>query len=263
MSSVKKSKTKIIVVINQKGGVGKSTLAFHLAHAAAGLPGESGRRVLALDLDSQGNFSQYLTGDLDVINDTDNGIGLFLEGKPFVPTTTTHPGIDLLHGHSALDRYDNNEVVEERGYDIKMRHELRGLDYDYVIIDTPPAVGFRHMAALCWADMAVIPMAPVMSSIVGFQNVLTAIDELILPINPGLKWCGVVNQANMRVKSHCEKEAYLRKEYGSHIVATLATRAAVSDAMEEEPAQPVWMRKGAPKELREEWRQFCVKVIEG
>jgi chromosome partitioning protein len=258
-----KRKTKIIVVINQKGGVGKSTQAFHLAHAAAGLPGKSERRVLALDLDSQGNFSQYLTGDLDIINDEDGGVGLFLEGKPFVPSKTTHPGIDLLHGHSALDRYDNDMAIEDRGYSAEMRHELRGLGYDYVIIDTPPAVGFRHMAALCWADVAVIPMEPVMSSIVGFQNVLMAIENVILPINPGLKWCGVVNRANMRVKSHREKEEYVRKTYGSQIVATLATRTAVSDAMEEEPAQPVWMRKGAPKDLREEWQRFCEKVIEG
>lgn len=254
--------TKIIVAINQKGGVGKSTLAFHLAHAAAGDDQDSNntKRVLCLDLDSQGNFSQYLTGDLDIINDTVGGVGLLLEGKTFTPSTTTHSRIDLLHGHSKLDRYDNDVETEDRGYDAAMRLFLRGLDYDFIIIDTPPAVGFRHMAALCWADMAVIPMEPVMSSIVGFQNVLTSISEFIAPINPGLKWCGVVNRANMRVKSHREKEAFVRQEYGNHIVATLATRTSVSDAMEEEPAQPVWLRKSAPRELRKEWLDFCKKI---
>jgi chromosome partitioning protein len=251
--------TKIIAVINQKGGVGKSTLAFHLAHAAASKG--KGKRVLCLDLDSQGNFSQYLTGDLDIINQTESGVGLLLEGKEFTQTTTSHKGIDLLHGHSKLDRYDNDPIAEDRGYDPAMRHELRELGYDYIIIDTPPATGVRHMGPLCWSDIAVIPMEPVMISIVAFQNVLHSIDEGISAINPGLKWCGVINRANSRVKSHREKEAFLKEEYGEHIIATLYSRTAVSEAMEEEPAQPVWLKKSAPKELRDLWLNFCKKII--
>lgn len=254
-------KTKIICVANQKGGVGKSTVAFHLAHAA--FIQNNATKVLCLDLDSQGNLSQYLTGDLDIISDTKGGVGLFLEGNDFTPAKTTHPGIDLLHGHSRLDRYDNDGKIETRGYSAEIKASLRTLGYDYVIIDTPPAVGFRHLAALCWADIAVIPMEPVMSSIVGFQNVLSSIDEFIARINPDLKWVGVVNRANMRVKSHREKDAWVRKTYGKQILATLTTRTAVSDAMEEEPAQPVWLRRGAPKELREDWRMFCKRVIGG
>jgi chromosome partitioning protein len=256
--------TKIIVAINQKGGVGKSTLAFHLAHAAAGSVNEgetSGKRVLCLDLDSQGNFSQYLSGDLDVINDTEGGMGLLLEGREFVPSPTSHPRIFMLHGHSKLDRYDNDHDIEARVCSADMRHYLRGLGYDYIVIDTPPAVGLRHMAPLFWADVAVIPMEPVLSSIVGLQNVLTSIDEFISVINPGLKWCGVVNRANLRVRSHREKDEYLRNEYGGHIVASLGARSAVSDAMEEEPAKPVWQGRTAPRELRSLWHKFCDKVI--
>lgn len=251
-------KTKVIVVVNQKGGVGKSTVAFHLAHAGLTSPKS---KVLCLDLDSQGNLSQYLTGDLDVINDTEGGVGLLLEGKEFKPTSTTHPQIDVLHGHTKLDRYDSDQEVEDRAYSTDMPAFLRSLGYDYVVIDTPPAVGLRQLAALYWADIAVIPMEPVMSAIVGFQNVLTAIDTVISPLNPDLKWFGVMNRANMRVKSHCEKDTWIRKTYGTRILATLSTRTAVSDAMEESPAQPVWLRRGAPKPLREDWRSFCARVV--
>lgn len=254
-----KMKTKIIVVINQKGGVGKSTVAFNLAHGA--LLKKKTARVLCLDLDSQGNLSQYLTGDLDIINDTAGGVGLFLEGVPFVPSKTTHSQIDVLHGHKKLDRYDNDPDVEARGYAPEMRATLRDLEYDYVIIDTPPAVGFRHLAALCWADIAVIPMEPVMSAIVGFQNVLEAIDGQIAPINPGLKWFGVMNRANMRVKSQREKDEWIKATYGPRILGTLATRTAVSDSMEQEPARPVWECRSAPKALRDDWRNFCSLVI--
>ena len=250
-------RTKIIVVVNQKGGVGKSTVAFHLAHAGL----KEDKRVLCLDLDSQGNLSQYLTGELDVINDTEGGVGLLFEGKKYVPSKTTHPQIDLLHGHSKLDRYDNDPEAETRAHSPELIAELRGLGYDYVIIDTPPAVGLRHLAALYWADVAVIPMEPVMSGIVGFQNVLTVLDEYVSAKNSNLKWFGLVNRANMRVKSHREKVEYLQTTYGKRLLAVLATRTAVSDAMEESPAQPVWLRRGAPKALREEWKSVMDAVI--
>lgn len=251
-------KTKIIVVVNQKGGVGKSTVAFHLAHA--GLKRDKSR-VLCLDLDSQGNLSQYLTGNLDVIHETDSGVGLLFEGKEFAPSKTTHAQIDLLHGHEKLDRYDSDPDAETRAYSPELIVELRGLGYDYVIVDTPPAVGLRHLAALFWADVVVIPLEPVMSGIVGFQNVLSVLNDFVLPANPKLKWFGLVNRANMRVRSHREKDEMLRATYGNRILPPLATRTAVSDAMEESPAQPVWMRRGTPKPLRAEWQTICEQVI--
>lgn len=251
-------KTKIIAVVNQKGGVGKSTLAFHLAHAAVQEPG---RKVLCIDLDAQGNLSQYMTGQMDVISETEGGVGLLFEGKDFLPSMTTHPQIELLHGHSKLDRYDSDSDAEARAYGPEMSDFLRGLGYDFVIIDTPPAVGLRHLAALSWADVAIIPMEPVLSAIGGFQNVLDAIDKVILPINPGLRWMAVMNRANMRVRSHREKDVWMREKYGSLVLDTFSTRTAVSDAMEESPAQPVWSRKGAPKDLRDQWRSSCERVL--
>lgn len=252
-------KTKIIVVINQKGGVGKSTVAFHLAHA--GVKTDKSK-VLCLDLDSQGNLSQYVTGDLDIVNKTDGGVGQLFEGHAIVPSKTSHPQIDLLHGHSKLDRYDSDTEAEALAYSPELPAQLRGLGYDYIVIDTPPAVGLRHLSALCWADIAVIPMEPVMSGIGGFLNVVGSINELIAPINPNLKYLGLVNRANMRVKSHREKDSWIRLEYPGKIVATLATRTAVSDAMEASPAQPVWMHRGAPKRLREEWQEACNGILD-
>lgn len=255
-------KAKIIAVANQKGGVGKSTIAFHLAHAALK---NTKTKVLVLDLDSQGNLSQYLTGDLDVIKVTQGGVGALFDGTALKPMPTTHPQIDLLHGHSALDRYDSDSEAEERVFAEGFPAMLRGLGYDYIIVDTPPAVGLRHLVALFWADVVVIPLEPVMSGVVGFQNVLATLQESILPLNPNLKWVGVLNRANMRVGSHREREAFMRESYDSphqkRILATFTTRTAVSDAMEQTPAQPVWLRKGAPKDVRDLWLGSCEQVL--
>ncbi|RWA45627.1 hypothetical protein AU476_00925 [Cupriavidus sp. UYMSc13B] len=138
-------KTTIIVVINQKGGPGKTTLSFHLAHA--GLKNEQSK-VLCLDLDSQGTLSQYLTDDLDVISVTQGGVGDLFEGVTPQPQKTTHSQIDLLHGHRELDRYDADQLAEERAYSEEMPAMLRSLGYDYIVIDTPPAVGLRHLSPL-------------------------------------------------------------------------------------------------------------------
>lgn len=256
-------KTKIITVINQKGGVGKSAVAFHLAYAAfIHEAAKRKKRVLAVDMDSQGNLSQYLTGNIDIKKVTTGGVGLLLEGKPLTFSfPTTHPQIDLLHGHEKLDRYDDVEEIENRGYGTEISETLRGLGYDYIIIDTPPSLGFRHLAPLCWSDIAIIPMEPALSAIAGFQDVITAIDNSIAPINPGLKWYGVVNRANMRVKSHRDKDAFMKQQYGNRILATLGARSAVADAMEGEPAKPVWAQPGVPKELRQTWREFCESVL--
>lgn len=256
--TLKSRKTKVITVINQKGGPGKTTVSFHLAHAA--LRNEQSR-VLCLDLDSQGNLSQYLTDDLDIVRDTKGGVSDLFDGAPLAPRKTNHPQIDLLHGHSDLDRIDHDEAAEERAYSQDMRELLRSLDYDVIIIDTPPAVGLRHLVALYWADLAVIPLEPSMTHIAGFQNVVKTIDESISSLNPALQWVGLVNRANLRLKAQREKDAWVREMYGSKILATLSSRGAVAEAIEESPAKPVWTHRGAPRELREQWSEVCTKIV--
>lgn len=251
------AKTKIIAVVNQKGGVGKSTLAFHLAHAAA----KSGKKVLGIDLDAQGSFSQYLTGDLDVISNAEGGAGALLEGNKFEPMKTTHAKIDLLHAHEHLDKYDNDEETFNRCVSPDMREFLCSLGYDYIIMDTPGYLGFRTIVGLCWTNTAVIPMKLASTNITSFQNVLKMIMNDIEPFNPNLKWFAMFNDVNVRVKSYKQKEADLREQFGKQILPTLATRAAVAEAMEEDPALPVWLRKGVSKELANEWLNLCKKVI--
>lgn len=250
---------KVIVVINQKGGPGKTTLAFHFAHAAAAL--RKNAKVLCLDLDSQGNLSQYLTDNLEISLQTEGGVSALFEGSVPEPMETSHPQIKLLHGHKELDRYDSDPEANERAWSEEMRKTLRGLDYDYIIVDTPPALGLRHLAPLFWADRVVIPMEPVMTGIAGFQDVVKVVDETISGMNPEVQWVGVINRASKVARSHREKEQFLRENYGDRILETLTARTGVAEAMEQMPAVPIWEHKGTQRELRDLWLRVCKAAL--
>lgn len=254
-------RAKIFAVLNQKGGVGKSVMSFHIAQAAAefGRDGKPGK-VLAIDLDTQGDFSQYLTSDLDIAKSTKTGAGLFLEAKECAAIPTSNPNIELLHGHKKLDRYDHDGMIGDHLLSPEWREFMRGLDYDAIVIDTPPAVGIRQIGPMCWADVAVIPIEPDTAAITRFQDVLELIDDEVSVLNPDLKWVGVINRI-LNLKWHKQNIAMLEEHYGSRILAKFSTRSAVVAAMGCDPARPVWKGIGAPRDLREQWLATCKEVL--
>lgn len=148
------------VVFNQKGGVGKSTITCNLAAVSAA----QGARTLVVDLDPQGNSTQYLLGqaaatlDLSIANLFDQILNFrfspkktheFVRGTPFA-------NLDLLASAPALDELATK--LESRYKIYKLREALDELDaYDFIYIDTPPALNFYTRSALIAADACLIP----------------------------------------------------------------------------------------------------------
>jgi chromosome partitioning protein len=151
------------VIFNQKGGVGKSTITCNLAAISA----VQGKKTLVIDLDVQGNSTQYLLGAK--VSDADKtiahffkdnlGIGLFgggKEGLESVVHETPFPNLYLIPSHPELEGLQSR--LESRYKIFKLREALEKLTgYDQIYIDTPPVLNFYSQSALIAAEKCLIP----------------------------------------------------------------------------------------------------------
>ena len=241
---------RIVTVTNQKGGVGKTTLVCHLALAGV----ERGLRTLVVDLDTQGNASTMLAGDAGVARQSGGAASLF-DGVPVQPTVLAS-GVHLLHGHQRLDEVDQRVSLADAA---AIRSRLRALPYDVVVIDTPPAIGLRHLGPQVWADLVVTPLEPNSFSLLALGQTLATIEE-IRAMRPGLENRVLINRFN---RSSGRQNHYIEL-LSEHVPLTtpyLTLRVAVSDALDE--GLPVWRFHRADRETRETWKRLCGELIHG
>lgn len=156
----------IITITNQKGGIGKTTTAHTMA---AGLV-KNGFRVLAIDADPQTNFS-YASG----VKNPGGNLYEVLTGEKKASETivTVKSGFDLIPGNIALVRAEAALTKPDGKPDRKrLQNALKAVseDYDYIIIDTPPALGILTANALTASDCVIIPMGADIFSMQGLSQ---------------------------------------------------------------------------------------------
>lgn len=192
-----------LVVFNQKGGVGKSTITCNLAAISA----SQGLRTLVIDLDSQGNSSSYLMGDT-ASEDQPNVAGFFenslsysfraVKPNDFI-VATPHEGLDLMP--SSPNLHELQTKLESRQKIYKLREALEQLaeDYDRIYIDTPPALNFYTRSALIGASGCLIPFDCDEFSRKALYTLMDNVQEIRADHNPELEVKGiVVNQFQPR-----------------------------------------------------------------
>ncbi len=174
-----------IVLTNQKGGVGKTTTS---AALAAGLAKKE-KRVLAIDLDPQGNLGFSFGLDIE------NGNTLFeaLKGDvPIYDAIQRKSGIDFIRSNILLSGVA--EVVKSEKRELLLKNLLAPVErfYDYIIIDTPPAFNVLTLNGYSAADYLIIPMSAEILSLVGLTQLRETYETIRKTVNPDLKVMGIL-----------------------------------------------------------------------
>ncbi len=214
--------TRIFAIANQKGGVGKTTTTINLATALAAIR----QKVLIIDLDPQGNASTGLgipredrecnsyhvligeAGVGDAVQETE------IPGLPIMPS-----GIDLSGAEIEL------VGLERREYRLKESLKDGGIDYDYVLIDCPPALGLLTVNALVAAQAVLVPLQCEFYALEGISQLVNTIERVKAGFNPELDLQGIVLTMHDRRNNLSGLVADdVREHFGDKVYKTMIPR---------------------------------------
>lgn len=213
---------RVVAIVNQKGGVGKTTTAVNLGTALAAV----GEKVLLIDLDPQGNAStglgvtkhQRVHGTYDLIIDrrriADVTVATAIPGLSIIPSSIDLTGAEL-------------ELVgmSEREYRLRAAIRDRKADYGYILIDCPPALGLLTLNALTAADAVLVPLQCEFYALEGLSHLMRTIERVRKNLNPRLEIQGLVLTMFDKRNSLSDLVASdVRRHFGEKVYQTVIPR---------------------------------------
>jgi cellulose biosynthesis protein BcsQ len=209
----------IISVINNKGGVGKSTITQNLAHALA----NKGKKILVIDQDPQSNTTSVLTPPTGANTLYD----LYKNDLPISQCVypTPYEGVDIVPNSNRTDTVEIELYSDVRQSYFLLRDTVREhalANYDITLIDCPPNLGLFVMMALICSDSAIIPIeAGSRYSIDGFKSAYEAIEAASGTVQHNLKFLrAVINKVDLRNSISKSSVEYLRRQFGTKMFET-------------------------------------------
>jgi len=212
---------RIIAIANQKGGVGKTTTAVNLAAALARAP----KRVLLVDLDAQGNAT--MGSGIDKRELVASTCDVLLGEATAEQIRVTAPeGFDLLPGNIDLTAAEI-QLMEQSEREQRLKRALQPLrdQYDFILIDCPPALSLLTLNALTAADSVIVPMQCEYYALEGLTALLETIEALRANLNPPLEIEGVLRTMfDIRNNLANAVSAELTEHFGDRVFRTIVPR---------------------------------------
>jgi chromosome partitioning protein len=213
---------KTFCVANQKGGVGKTTTAVNLA---AGLVAQK-QRVLLIDLDPQGNAT--MGSGVDKAN-LENSVYQVLIGMATAAQTVLYAptaGYSVMPANRDLAGAEV-ELVDLENREMRLKLALAEIEdqFDFILIDCPPALSLLTLNGLCAADGVVVPMQCEYFALEGLSDLVNTIKQVHANLNPNLKIIGLLRvMFDARVTLQQQVSEQLMTHFGNKVFKTIIPR---------------------------------------
>jgi chromosome partitioning protein len=221
----------VIAMLNQKGGVGKTSTCHHLAGTLA----KGGRRVLLIDADPQASLTQGFWGPpaTSRLDQAETIVTIYSGDEPFpeqVIKPTGIEGIDLIPGSGHANSHNAQrplEVPSESLLAIRtFLADVRGR-YDIVLIDCTPTLLYCSWSAMAASDFLIVPLQAEDYGAQGILAIQKAVGQVRSGLNPGLTLLGyLITMYNPRLAIHKAYEQTLRQTYQGDVFSTMVPYAA-------------------------------------
>jgi len=214
--------SKILALANQKGGVGKTTTSVNLAASLAATK----RKVLLIDLDPQGNATMGVGVDKNALDKT--FCDVLLDGydvrKAVIPIENV--GIDLLPANADMTAAEV-DLMRTDNAEQRFKDSIAPIknDYDYILIDCPPALNMLTLNALVASDGVIIPMQCEYYALEGLTALMDTINQVRSSVNPDLQIEGLLRTMfDPRNTLSNDVSAQLIEHFGDRVYRTIVPR---------------------------------------